>query len=160
MSDSDAQKAVTNVIVLTTVVSSLVLSARVDSCHPEEDPKHTQIRQAILWLSALALLLGLIKAFRATFPGLQAIQPALDLGYHLLALVVVILNLVYLTNRKAPVTCKDSIIIMDAITNNALMVGVQILSTVSLALMLKRGLWRAGQAKKAGSLFPEPVSAV
>lgn len=160
---SDSQKTVTSTIVLTTVVSSWLLALRLEQCGVDEDDTLQKTRRAILWLSGLAVLLVLIKALSTTLPALNKAHPVLDMLYHLLALLVVILNLAYLLNRNVPLVCKEQVCITDAIANRNLIVALTILSGVALVLLLKRGLWHASQGKKSSfwqALGPkEPVAA-
>ena len=163
-SESVSYKALTSVVVLTTLVSSFVLTSRLEKCVPAENTHQTNSRKAIMWLSGFALALALYKAFSASIPQMK-MGKWLDAGYNAMALIVVSLNMAYIstlttdmcTNKPA----QGTVTLTDLGANKNLMVSVLVLSAVSLVLILKRSLWWMGVfvGKKSATSIPLPVDA-
>ena len=162
-SDSNSYKALTSVVVLTTLVSSYVLTSRLEKCVPAENTHQTNSRKAIMWLSGLALALALYKAFSASIPRLKMGKFPVDALYNAMALIVVSLNMAYIstlttdmcTNKPA----QGTVTLTDLGANKNLMVSVLVLSAVSLVLILKRSLWWMGTLVGKKNAPPPPVSA-
>jgi hypothetical protein len=142
--ESESYKALTSVVVLTTLVSSFVLSKRLEDCVPRENEHQKNSRLAVLYLSGFALVLALYKAFGASFPrlGLDKFKIPAEALYNAMALMVVILNLYYISTVKSDL-CTNATL-NDMVANKNLMVTVLVLCAVSLIMILKRGLWWAG----------------
>ena len=148
--ESESYKALTSLVVLTTLVSSFVLSKRLQTCAPQETDNQQRSRGAIMWLSGLALALALYKAFSVSVPRLKMAKLPVDALYYGMALIVVVLNLSYISNLKSD-TCTNaslnpnsSVTLIDMGANKNLMLTVLVLSAVSLVMVLKRGLFWMG----------------
>lgn len=140
MSNSDAHKALTSLVVLVTVVSSFVLVKRLESPVPVEDEHQKNVRGAILYISGIVLALALYKALCVSWPKLAMTKLPVDVLYNGLALVVICLNLYYISTVK-----KYAHNDVTSVSTQNLVATVLILSAVSLILMLKKGLWKAGK---------------
>lgn len=148
MSESESYKALTSIVVLTTLVSSFVLSKRLEKCVPKENDHQKRSRVGVMWLSGLALALALYKAFSVSVPKLKIAKLPVDALYNVMALVVVILNLAYISTLGSDMCTNHpaagEVTINDLVANKNLMVSVLVLSAVSLLLILKRSLWWLG----------------
>jgi hypothetical protein len=158
MSESDAYKSLTSLVVLVTLASSFILSKRLDECNPVEETHVQNSRKAVMYLSGVALVIALVKAFSVSVPMLKMGRLPLDALYHGIALLVVLLNLCYVSTIKSD-TCSaagrtpaSAITPSDLVANKNLMLTVLVLSAVSLVMVLKRGFYWAGQlvGKSAG----------
>ena len=148
MSTSDSHRALTSIVVLTTMVSTFVLAKRLEKCSPKEDKNQHNLRQAVMYLSGTVMLLALWKAFAVTIPQLDKTKLPVNALYHVLALVTVVINLTYLSKTDTLVcTSKGEVGGADFVADKNLIVTLAVLSGVSLILLLKRGLWNP-MAKK------------
>lgn len=151
MSESDSYKSLTSLVVLVTLASSFVLSKRLDECKPVEEKHVENSRKAVMYLAGIALVIALVKAFSVSVPMLKMGRLPLDALYNGLALIVVLLNLYYVSNIKSD-TCTtvgrtpaSPVTGNDMAANKNLMISVLVLSAVSLVMVLKRGFYWAGQ---------------
>jgi hypothetical protein len=164
-SESESYKALTSLVVLTTLVSSFVLAKRLETCAPKETDNQKNIRQAVMWLSGLAFALALYKAFSVSVPKLKIAKLPVDALYNGMALIVVILNLSYVSNLKSD-TCSavsmdpnSPVTLIDMGANKNLMMTVVVLSAVSLIMVLKRGLFWMGAIIGKKNVPPPPIQA-
>ena len=164
-SESESYKALTSLVVLSTLVSSFVLTKRLETCSPKESDNHKRSRQAVMWLSGLALALALYKAFSVSIPKLKIAKLPVDALYNGMALIIVILNLSYISNLKSD-TCSEvkldpnsSVTFIDMGANKNLMITVVVLSAVSLIMVLKRGLFWMGALVGKKNVPPPPIQA-
>lgn len=169
MSAESAHKALSSLVVLTTLVSSMVLVKRLDACVPKEEASHKHCRQAILYLSGLLVGGAALKALAAgVIPqlgskSLSDAKPFIDRAFHFLSIVVVSLNLYYLYSVNLNAVCPDVSAnapgsgVTDAITTKHLAVCVTILSIVSLLLLVKNGLYLLGSKIGAPKIGGAPT---
>lgn len=156
-SESESYKALTSLVVLTTLVSSFVLTKRLEKCVPQETDNQKRSREAIMWLSGLALALALYKAFSVSISQLRTplTKIPVDTLYNGMALIVIILNLTYISNLKSDI-CTNAVTPFDVGANKNLMLMVLVLSAVSLIMVLKRGLfWMGGLIGKKNAPSPQ-----
>jgi hypothetical protein len=164
-SESESYKALTSLVVLTTLVSSFVLAKRLETCSPKETDHQKNSRRAVMWISGLALALALYKAFSVSIPKLKITKLPVDALYNGMALIVVILNLSFISNLKSD-TCSalsldpnSSVTLIDMGANKNLMLTVLVLSAVSLVMVLKRGLFWMGALMGKKNVPAPPVQA-
>lgn len=161
MSKSDAHDALASILVMGTLAASFLLTQKLkDNCQPKESETNENIRQAIMGLSGVALALALLKVLLALpvanrLPWVTAVRNAAGKynliagGYHLLALVVVVLNLIYVSTVSGSITCSNELSIPEAVSERGLINTVTILSILSLVVILKRGIWHIGGGTRA-----------
>ena len=131
-------------------VSSLVLVKRIEKCSPrgETDIEKMQ-RQSIMVTSSLVIAFSLIRTVTASFGKLKAYHNFTEGLYFLLALILSITNIVYISNMNNSALCtaiSENPIetTFDAAANKHLLVVILIFSIVVLLFITKKAIWYAG----------------
>jgi hypothetical protein len=162
---SDSQEnqihhAIHGICTMVLAVSSLVLVKRIEKCSPrgETDNEKNQ-RQTIMVTSSLVVAFALIRTLTASFSKLKSYHKFTEGLYFLLALVLSITNIVYLSNVNNLSMCTVSGNLVenliettyDTSSNKNLSVFVLIFSIVVLVFLVKKAIWYAGTYKKSAA---------
>ena len=141
-----------NVCVLALVVSSIVLTKRLQTCAPAtETSDQSRERKSILALSITVVILLLLKSVAVGSGRYGSLKMIADGSCHLLALIVAILNLSYLHKINSE-TCSGPINSTDVHANKNLMLVVIILSGITLVMTAQKGIaLLSGKIKGRGS---------
>lgn len=133
---------VEGVLTIAMAVSGLVLSKRIDQCSPPETKQESQERKAIFALSIITLVLVVLKCAAEHFDRLKSIAPALHVLYNLIAFVLAILNISYISKVKTEPCSGSGVAPTDSLSNKNLALGVLVLAAVVLVLIVKRGVYQ------------------
>ena len=127
-------------------VSSIVLYKRVDECAPSQTDGETRESKAGMGLAITALILLGLKALTHTAPALGKFHMPLEWLYHVVLLILAIINVSYLSTVKTETCSSKTINVADVYANKNLVLFVLISSAVVLVLVARKLIHSLGAA--------------
>ena len=140
-----AESAICHLVDLTLVVSTFVLTKRLEKCAPAETKNQSNTRQSAMVLSGTVIGLMLLMPLTAgIFPSLGKFQAPVQLLKHVLVAIVAILNIVYISAVNTETCSSGAVNSADVMGNKNLSLFVLVLSAVALVALSKKLMWHAG----------------
>lgn len=143
LESNNPYKAIMMMTLVVTLISTFVFAKRIAKCSPQETKNEQNEKQTVMILSGIALLLCIAKTVIWAFPRvrwLQQLSTGVKSLYYLLTLVVVVLNISYISTAKID-TCNGSDTTpSDVLANKNLAIFVLIMSILSLLILFKKGI--------------------